>query len=124
MVTSNPFIRALAAASTPMNPPPITPRWPLPVSSRSRTACESSIVRIIDAVPSFRGVAPVASASRPYSICTPSASVTVCAETSIADTSVSSLTSTSCSTHHSAGCMKVSYIGVSPRRKSLVSGGR
>ena len=38
MVTSNPFMVALAAASTPMNPPPMTPSLPWPRSSSSATA--------------------------------------------------------------------------------------
>ena len=66
IVTSQPFIRALAAASTPMKPPPITPRWPGPASSLCASAWESSMVRMLDVPGRVRGVAPVASTSRPY----------------------------------------------------------
>ena len=64
MVTSSPFMRALAAASTPMKPPPITPRCPSPSASTEATAAESSIVRIALVPGSVRGAAPVASARR------------------------------------------------------------
>ncbi len=81
-------------------------------------------MRMLEAPGSVRGVAPVASTSRPYSTVSPLASVTVCAPVSSAVTSVPVRTSTFCSCHHSAGCMYTSAAGFSPRRNSLVSGGR
>ena len=116
-------MRALAATSTPMKPPPSTATWPLPRSSRAPTACESSIVRIVSAPSSGRGVDPVASASRPNSIRSPPTSMAWPA-TSTAVTSAPRRSSTSCSRHQSAGCMASSSTGFSPRRNSLVSGGR
>ena len=105
IVTSQPFIRADAAASTPMNPPPITPRCPFEASSMSARAWESSIVRIERAPGSSRGVAPVARTSRSYSTASPSESAMLLAPMSTAVALTPVRTSTSWLSHHSAGCM-------------------
>ena len=73
--------------------------------SSAPTRCESSITRMVAASPSVRGVEPVARASRPYSMRSPSTSSTVCAAGSIAATSVDSRSSTSSSRHSSSECM-------------------
>ncbi len=103
IVTSQPFWRAEAATSAPIQPPPIVTSV-APASMRSLIASESASERRYNTPSSSapgsasrRGSAPVASSSLSNASVSPPASETSAAPGSIRSTSVSVRSSISCS---------------------------